>query len=109
MPSPFDGMSGIIAAVLGDVVVIYPGGGPAQEVQAVFRENPIETGDAFGEGGFWTSAPSLKIKMTDADNLGSGDRIEADGRIWRIVNRVPSKSPAADRFVMFELENYPNP
>lgn len=109
MPGPFDGMSGIIAGVFGDVVVIYPGGGSAQEVQAIFRENPIQTGDAFGEGGFWTSAPSLKVKATEAEGLGSGDRVDADGRIWRILNRVPGGSPAADRFLMFELEIHPNP
>lgn len=109
MPSPFDGMASIIADVLGDVVVIYPGGGSAQEVQAIFRENPLETGDTFGEGGFWTTAPSLKVKSTDADDLGTGDRVEADGRIWRVLNRIPSKSPAVDRFAWFELEKHPNP
>ncbi|MEQ3631576.1 MAG: hypothetical protein ABNG97_09740 [Sulfitobacter sp.] len=106
MGSPFEGMSGIIAATLGDVVSIYPDRGTAEEVVAVFREVPVETGDTFGEGGFWTNLPSLKIKIDDAGALRSGDRVDADGRSWRVLSVTPGPSPATDRFLFVELEKF---
>ena len=108
MPSPFDGMNGIIAATLGDLVTIFPGGGGARNVQGIFRETPLETGDTFGEGGFWTSAPSLKLMAHDAAGLLAGDRVQADGRDWRVLSNTPSGSPAADRFRLIELEAAPD-
>jgi hypothetical protein len=107
MAGPFDGMSGIIAATLGDVVSIYPDRGSAEEVVAVFRETPTETGDTFGDGGFWTSLPSLKIKRDDAGALREGDQVDADGRAWRVLSVTPGSSPASDRFMMVELEKMP--
>jgi hypothetical protein len=107
MASPFDGMSGLIAATLGAVVSIYPDRGTAEEVVAIFREVPVETGDTFGEGGFWTNSPSLKIKKDDAGALREGDKVEAGGGVWRVLNIVQTSSPALDGFLIAELEKFP--
>lgn len=102
----FDGMSGVLADVFGDVVTWTASGGAAVELQAVFRREPVEVAAAEG-GTVLTHMPSLRVRVSDAPGIAAGDLVQSDidpGVSYRVVNVWPTRSPAADRFVLCELE-----
>lgn len=102
--SLFDGMAGLLNDVFGGPVMIIPRSGGSFNVQAVFRSEPIEVADADG-GSVWIGAPTLKVPADIAPKLAREDRIRpGNGKTYIVLNRVPGESPAADGFVMFELE-----
>lgn len=104
MPSIFDGVAGILNDMFGASVTITPAAGVPVNVQAIFREEPVVIGG--GEGGDVLGVmPTLKVQSAGAAGLATGDTVDpGNGKIYRIVNSSVSGSPAADRFIIFELE-----
>lgn len=103
MTGMFDGMAGVLNGVLGAPVIIYPGGGAGQTIQAVLREKQVEVADEHGEAALDT-LPVLKAQTGDVAGLMPDDLVIApDGSRWIVRYRVPSDSPAADRFETFVL------
>lgn len=105
----FDGLTGILADVFGDTVTLTPVSGPALTLTAVLRLEPIEVPAAEG-GSVLLHTPTLRVRLTDAPNIGHGDLVNAatDPSVtYAVVNIWPSRSPAADRFVVCELEVVP--
>ena len=103
MTGVFDGMAGVLNGVLGASVTIHPGGGAGQIIQAVLREKQVEVADEHGEAVLDT-LPVLKAQTGDVTLLVPDDLvIGSDGVRWIVRYRVPSDSPAADRFETFVL------
>lgn len=107
MASVFDGLSGVINATFGSPVPWTPDGGIATAVQSVFRETPISVATEDGHSVLIT-APTWRVPRPAADLVQTGDTIEpATARFFRVLNKVGNGSPAADAFVIFELEEIP--
>lgn len=104
MPGVFDGMAGVLNAVFGAPVTYLPVNGQSVAVQSVFREEPITVSGSDG-GDVLIEAPTWKVPSDVLSDVPRGARITlADGRIYRILNRIGTGSPAADAFVVYELE-----
>ena len=104
MTSVFDGMAGVINDVFGGIVRITPPVGASYELQAIFREDPVEVFDDDGRGVLLMS-PSLSVRRPDAESIAKGDIVEpATGGRFRIAHGQPNGSPAADGFFIYELE-----
>ncbi|WP_243612933.1 head-tail joining protein [Shimia aestuarii] len=104
MTSVFDGMAGALNATFGALVQHTPSGGEAVEIRAIFREQPIEVPDEDGRN-ILTVAPVLRVQRPVADGVSRDDVIEpGDGESYRVLNALTSGSPAADAFVLFQLE-----
>ena len=99
----FDGMTGVLNQVFGAPVVHCPKSGGQVTIQAIFRREPIEV-DQEGGRSVLIAAPSLKVPEPVASTICRDDWIEVEGLRYTVLNRMPNASPAADRFVMFELE-----
>lgn len=97
-------MTGVLARVLGAPVIYRPVSGPPVTVRSIFREQPVEV---TGEDGHpvLIEGPSWRVARNLVAAPARGDEIEtADGRRWRVLNRIGSGSPAGDAFFVCELE-----
>lgn len=104
MPSPFDGMAGILSGALGGVVTHTPVGGATVEIPAIFREQSIAVPDDSGRE-ILGLLPVLRVTRPLAETISRGDTIvPANGKSYRVVFSQVSGSPASDAFVLFELE-----
>lgn len=104
MTGIFDGMTTIVAAVLGGPVTVYPGGGAATTIQAVFRAQPEVEENDYDPGSVIVTVSTLRVLAEDAATLVKGDRIEpGNGKAYELSDPIPSGSPAADAFVLFQL------
>lgn len=104
MSGLFDGMAGMVAAVLGQPVTYLPKAGPPRAVLSVFRDQPVEATDSDGHPVLITS-PSWRVQKHLVPELGKGDRIQpGNGRSYIVLNVEPTGSPAADAAVICELE-----
>ncbi len=101
--SIFAGMTGILNQVFGAPVLLCPRSGGQMTIQAVFRREPIEV-DQEGGRSVLIAAPTLKVPEPVASTICRHDIIEVEGLRYVVLNKMPGASPAADRFVMFELE-----
>ena len=107
MVSVFDGNTGILASVFGGTLTWTPSGGSATDLVAVFRARPVRLPTEDG-GEILDVAPTVQIRRPDADSVARGDTIApGDGNTYRVLNSLPSGSPAPDAFVMFQLELIP--
>lgn len=104
--SVFDGMTGILNQVFGATVLLCPKSGGQQIIRAVFRREPVEVDQDRGRS-VLIAAPTLKVPEPVASTICRDDMIEVDGLRYVVLNKMPNASPAADRFVMFELEEVP--
>lgn len=108
MTSLFDGMSGILSGMFGAPVAVQPVTGAPYTVQGVFRLTPIEVAT---EEGFAVleRRPTLQVQR-DLARFARGDLVTpsiAGGAQYRVANAAPNVSPAADGFVLYELELVP--
>ena len=105
MTGIFDGVAGMLNVVFGAPVTITPERGPAVETRGLFREEPVVIGQ--GEGGDILDVQTvLKIQRPTADDIKTGAVVApGNGKTYRVINRLPSGSPAADAFVTFQLED----
>jgi len=107
MTGIFDGMAGVLNDVLGAPVTIRPiEAGGFLTAQAIFRKDPIEVQSEDGEPVLILS-PTLKLRRDLVPTIERGDLVEttlAPGQQYRVVNTLPSGSPAADGFIICELE-----
>lgn len=105
--SLFAGMTGVLTDVFGAPVTCTPrGGGAAVTVDAVFRAGPTEVTDSEGHSVLLV-APTLRVRGDLLPDLARGDLIApsiAGGKVFTVVNKLPGGSPAADAFVIAELE-----
>jgi hypothetical protein len=99
----FDGMAGALNRVFGAPVSVRTALSGTRLVQGVFRKEPIEVAQEDG-GTILISAPTLRVPQDIAGCIERGSIVEAEGARYVVLNRLVSGSPAADRFVMFELE-----
>lgn len=104
MTSVFDGMAGLLNDVFGGPVMHRPRGGVPQSRHWVFREPPVEVMDDDGHA-VLDIIPILRVPGSDAASVSIGDQVEpGNGKTYRVINRQPSGSPAADAAVIFGLE-----
>lgn len=104
MTTLFNGLAGILNDVFGGPVSHRPQGGAAVAIQAVFREEPISVQDEDGAE-VLIVAPTLQVQKPVAETITRKDLIvPGNGKSYRVMNRHPNGSPAADAFVVFELE-----
>lgn len=108
MPSIFDGMAGLLNDVFGDPVTFQPVSGITQQVQAVFRTEPIEVTGSDGHV-VLIIAPTLRVMRNVLPGIGRGDLVKpsstaAEGKTFRVLNRIQTASPAVDAFFVCELE-----
>jgi hypothetical protein len=69
----------------------YPGGaGPGQPLQVILRAPDTIT--EFGAARIWSETVVADIRVTEAPNLASGDRIDIDGTSYTVQGE-----PARDR------------
>lgn len=97
-------MASRLNRVLGGLVTHTPKGGAPNDVAAIFRDTPIEVLDSDGHA-ILTISTSLSAQGSIAADIAVNDKITVpDGRVFEIVNSMPSGSPAIDAFTVFELE-----
>lgn len=107
MTSVFDGMAGALNGVFGAPVTYRAAGGsPAVTLRGIFRRSPIEVA---GEDGhpLWILNPTVRLHRSAVPDIRRGDLIQPSGHpgaTYKIVNSPETASPAADGFVICELE-----
>lgn len=107
MTSVFDGMAGVISATLGASATYLPVTGSAAQIRGVFREEPIEVAREDGSV-VLIEAPTMRVSRAVLADVRRGDRfLLADGRTFKVLNRIGTGSPAADAFFVYELELVP--
>ena len=104
MASIFDGIGTLTTGLFGDVVSVTPDGGLAREIQAVFRETPAPV--LTDEGGeIMTVVPTLIAVAGDVADLVPYGIVRPDnGKVYRVIDKVPSGSPADDATMILRLE-----
>lgn len=109
MTSYFDGLAGTLSDIFGSLIRYEPAGGPARDVQSVFRASPIEVTGADGQI-LRIDAPSWRVRHNLVPELARGDMIEVSGK-GRFKIMVPhnSGSPAVDAFALCELHREVTP
>lgn len=108
MTALFDGLSGLLNDVFGGPVTVILSSGAPRQLRGMFREYPAD--DSAGDGRpVVTSIPTLRLERHDAVGVDRGSAVYVPGRseTFRVLRRVPTASPAADAFVVFELEQAP--
>jgi hypothetical protein len=105
----FDGLASVLSGTFGETVTLYPGGGGPVEVQGIYRTRPVEITDTDGQS-VLVIGPTLQLHKPDAAGLSFGDLVEigpegSEPR-YRVVNKSPPQSPAADALILIELEDY---
>lgn len=107
MTGVFDGMAGVLNDVFGAPVTYLPSSGPTQLVQSVFREEPITVAGPDGND-VLIEAPTWKVPRSVLAPLPRGAQIQLpDGRLFRVLNRIGTGSPASDAFIVYEMELVP--
>ena len=99
-------MTGVLNQVFGAPVSVTVPGDTTYEVTGIFRLEPTEAAGADNEP-VLISTPVLKIARNAVPGFGRGCEVRpsvAPGTVYRVVNQLPTSSPAADGFVMAELE-----
>lgn len=105
MTSIFNGMAGVINTVLGAPVTYAPPAGDPVSLHSIFRETPIEVATEEG-GSVLTSGPSWQVRRDLISGVPAKGAVltTADGRQWKILNYLISRSVAVDAFYLCELE-----
>lgn len=107
MAGVFDGVAGVLTGVFGAPVVYQPKSGAAPvTISAVFRRRPILVQDQSG-GDVWVLSPTMRVRRDLLPAIARGDLVQPStvpGKTFRVLNRLPDISPAADGFLMVELE-----
>lgn len=102
--SIFEGVTGILSGVLGELVTYHPQVGPPQDLESLFREAPIEVEGADGQI-VRIEAPSWRVPRHLVPGLRRGDRITVPGgRLYKVTLVHPTGSPAPDAFSVCELQ-----
>lgn len=104
MVAAFAGLTRVLNSVFGSPVTFLSPVGVPFQVQAVFREEPVEMLQPDG-GSVLDLRPMVRVPQSDAGSIQRGWRCQpGNGNTYRVLNRLANGEPAADRFVMFELE-----
>ncbi|VDC31418.1 head-tail joining protein [Pseudogemmobacter humi] len=107
MTGLFDGVAGLLNDVFGGSVTHRPKVGLDRIRHWIFRAPPVEVEGEDGHS-VLDVAPFLKVPRPDASSVSIGDLIlPGNGNTYKVVNLQPSGSPAADAFVVFDLELVP--
>ncbi|PYG33119.1 hypothetical protein C8N36_102114 [Pelagimonas varians] len=96
----------MLGDVFGDRVDLEPSSGPATFVQGIFRREPIEV-DGDDGAPVLILSPTLQVTRDQTVRLERGCEVlpsVAPGERFRVVNGQPTRSPASDAFVIYELE-----
>lgn len=104
MAGLFDGMGGMVADVFGSQITYVPEIGASSTIISVFRETPVEV--LSGDGvPIIVTRPTWAVPADRAAGVTGGGHILApNGRRYRVQNKWPSGSPAADATVIYALE-----
>ena len=109
--SIFDGMAGLLNEVFGDPVTHRPAAGLPSVIRSVLREDPVNLAEEDGPAVIGTALVwKVPAPAAAAAEIADGDEIDGwaggpfEGRTFRILNKVPAGSPAADRFILYMLE-----
>ncbi|TQS74024.1 hypothetical protein ERN12_05955 [Rhodobacteraceae bacterium] len=104
MMGVFEGMAGVLSDVLGAPVRYLPATGRPRDIQSIFREEPVTvTGDDGRD--VLIVAPSWRVSRDLVAELARGDLVQpGNGRTYKVVNHMPTGSPACDGLLLCELE-----
>lgn len=104
MTSLYDGLAGVLNDIFGAPVKHTTKAGVCRELRGVFRREPDEYVDDEGRA-VVVVGPSLRLQKSDAANVKVGDVIEIEGGArFQVTGWRPNISPAADAFILFDLE-----
>lgn len=104
MTSLFDGVAGMLSATFGAQITHTPSGGSAVSIEGVLRREPVNIPDEDGRE-ILDLGPVLRVTSDLAATISRGDEIIGpDGTTYTVLNAQPDGSPAADAFVIIELE-----
>lgn len=107
MSGVFRGMAGALNVMFGATVLYIPLTGGPRTIKSVFRETPITISGPDG-GDVLIVAPTWRVPKNLLSNAVRFDQIElADGRRFKVLNQLPSGSPATDAFILYEMEMVP--
>lgn len=104
--SVFDGLTGVLDAVFGAPVSIYPPAGAPWHGLGQFRDSPVEDIAALGRP-YGTSVFTLQIRRPLPDAAVKGAIVEPSirpGEKFRVLGLYRDRSPAADAYAILELE-----
>jgi hypothetical protein len=104
--SVFDGMSGALSNVFGAPVTITPTAGAPVDVRGILRESPLDVRDDSGRTHV-TDVITLQVRKPIPAAMAKGSMVTAaafPGQSFLILGVYPDRSPAADAFMVAELE-----
>ncbi|MEC8629882.1 MAG: hypothetical protein VXY73_07310 [Pseudomonadota bacterium] len=103
----FGGVARVINRITGDTVTIQGAGGASFDVQARFREGPLELLNSEFDNGVISIVATLEVPrdLVAAHGIAAGQSVApGNGKTYTITDPVPSGSPARDAFLVFGLE-----
>ena len=104
--SVFDGMSGALNATFGAPVTITPLAGAPATVRGILRESPLDVRDDSGRTHV-TDVITLQVRKPIPAAMVKGSTVTAaafPGQNFLILGVYPDRSPAADAFMVAEME-----
>lgn len=103
MAGLLDGTASLLGDMFGETVTHSPQSGDPVELTGIFRRKPMEIFEEDGSSSLIVR-PTLRVNEPIASSISNGDMVTPEnGVTYRVKNRHPSGSPAADAFVIFEL------
>jgi hypothetical protein len=107
MTGVFGGMAGALNVMFGGPIFYIPLTGAPRFIKSVFRETPITVTGPDG-GDVLIVAPTWRVPKVLLSDAARGDQVEvSDGRRFKVLNQIPSGSPAADAFMLYQMEYLP--
>lgn len=106
MTSLYDGNAGALNDLFGAPVELWRAGAKIADLRGHLRSRPIEVVTADGRSQTVTS-PVLRVPQTAATLPQRADVVRQGGKSWRVLDVYPSGSPAADAFLICDLEPVP--
>ncbi|WP_147127812.1 head-tail joining protein [Shimia ponticola] len=105
--SLFNGVTELFSDVFDEPVTLLRAGADPIDTLGIYREEPVVQNDQDGHE-ILAVASVLKVRRGIDHGLQAGDRVTVEshpGRTFEVLSRQPSRSPADDRHICFELRD----
>ncbi len=106
MTAIFDNMTVALSSIFGATATVHPASGPPVQVQGILRETFVEQEDGDGRP-YTVPMVVFRVRKSLAGPVKKGSQITSPRyphTTFRVLNVHHDRSPAAENFVVAELE-----